>query len=315
MIKILLNSIEMVVHKYKILCAAPFYLYLCSFFLSCKTVSPQVARKSNDFWAFSTLFMMKLFFVKNIRVHYHPKIMENRKLIFLCNHVNNIDWFVTWMTFTKLEKENLYLCAKKSLILYSKLFKIINNYKVNFVLLDRNINTDYINLVKSCHSINKLDEYVAILFPEGTLFSRPRNSLINMQRCKRRNYATFKNVMMPKTRGFSILCKNLESCDGIVDCTLRYSNRVNLINFLLGRRCTIDVYLDYKEKPPVSESEQWLINVYADKDDKIETDKLHDKNFLNFEVSYPKRIYYLLTLSIPWLYKKSLDFVQHPLSE
>lgn len=259
-------------------------------------ISPLLSLKyKNKFFTHTLSFLLKLFFVRNIRVNYNPKIIENSRLLLISNHVCHMDFFVIWICMVKLDKTNLFICAKKSLKVYVKMFQNIIK-SINFSFLDRDINKDYITLLSLCKKINKLDEYISVIFPEGTLISRKRNQIVNIQRSIKRNCIPPKNVILPKTTGFTILSKHLKNLDGIIDCTLVYSEKMNFKNFILGRKCSIDVYLDYRDLP-IENNDKWLIDLYRDKDHFLETRKLQNiNNFLHFDIDI-KNIFILFLKS------------------
>jgi 1-acyl-sn-glycerol-3-phosphate acyltransferase len=214
-----------------------------------------------------TLKLVNVFFVEKLIIHYDPKILNIDKMLLISNHVNFYDWFIIYNALYFLNKKKIVFVAKYSLKFYSyiisKFYKIIE-----FICIKRKLSWDYISLVKCCKNLGNFKEFCLIIFPEGTLITRKKSTFVNICRSTHRNRPTPKNVMMPKTKGTSIILENL-ILDGVIDCTLDYSiKHFSLINFLRGKRIIINVYLECKEVPK-EKYEEWLIDIFNQKDEKM----------------------------------------------
>lgn len=295
-------------HKCFITLFSPIYFSISSIFslillpLS-KTTSLSV--KTSKVWMFSTFIFIKLLFVRNVRLHYDPKILNFNKILFLSNHVNNLDWFFIWLSLNTLKKRNIFFNAKKNLFLYGNIMKKFSGNNTNFVFLKRDLNYDYITLVNSCNQLKNLREYVNVLFPEGTLFYKKSTTILNIKRSQNRNLAYMpKHVLVPKTKGFEILIQQLgDNLDGLINCTLRYSKNISVTNFIKGEKTFIDIYLDSVEIPDEDYS-GFLLNLFKEKDRLIDTNNLQNEKYLTVNVSVPRRYKYSLTLAIPLILKK-----------
>lgn len=294
-------------HKFFITLFAPIYFSLSGIFslILLPLYKTSLSKKTANIWMFATFIFIKLLFVKNVRLHYNPKILNFDKILFLSNHVNNLDWFFIWLSLNNLKKRNIFFNAKKNLFLYGNIMKKFSGNNTDFVFLKRNLNHDYITLVDSCNQLKKLREYVDVLFPEGTLFHKKSTTLLNIKRSKNRNLEyTPKHVLIPKTKGFEIIIQQLgNNLDGLVNCTLRYSKDISLINFIKGKKTFIDIYMDVAEIPHEDYS-GFLLNLFKEKDRLIDTKNLHDEKYLTINISVPRRYKYSLGLAIPLILKK-----------
>nr|UOX61021.1 MAG: acetyltransferase [Diabrotica toursvirus 3a] len=202
----------------------------------------------------STLFfIMRILCIKEIELTYNPEILKIKKSIVVSNHINNLDWFIIYISLNVLKKNNIIYNAKKSLRFITKL---IRKLKIaNFIFLNRKLNYDLITLITACNTIKQHPEFHVVLFPEGTLITNKKSASINEQRIKRRNLNIItKNVMIPKTSGFMILLKELQ-INYIINSTLSYDfdNKKVLIS--------LDVV-----KAPFENKDKWLINLFLQKE-------------------------------------------------
>lgn len=287
----------------------PMYISLCSFLYPFIFIIYYMNTKFSytitNIWSKSTFFMIKLLFIKNIRLYYNPKILGYNKTLFISNHVNKLDWIVIWMALSVLKKRNIIFNAKNSLFLYGNMFHVFNE-NTNFVFLKRNINYDYITLVNSCEKMKNMKEYISVLFPEGTTTSNKSNiQNINFLRSKNRAIEPYKNVITPKTKGFKIIMDNLSNdLDNIIDCTLKYSNKFDLISFIKCKRVCVDIYLDVIQKPN-SDYENWLLNSFKDKDKKLDTG-FNNEKYLTLNISFSDKYKNIMLLFLPWFFSKLL---------
>lgn len=304
MIKSIYNIIT---HKINILLSSCFIVP----FLSCalamsfsisalKYFLQKYQSKANKIITTMLLLFIKVGFVNNIRLSYNPEILSSKKSILVSNHVNKLDWLVIWISLTRLKKNNFYFSAKKELLLQGTFLKRLNSENMDFIFLERDLNYDYISITEKCNKMASDKEFTSIIFPEGTLITHSRSEFINSKRSKTRNCRVFQNVMMPKTKGFKILHDELQKkLTGVIDCTLQYSNKVNLWNFLKGKKVDINIYLDYKKLPKKECPEQWLINIFDEKDVAITNNKLLTPNLLTINVKCKK---YMLKLMMEKLF-------------
>lgn len=303
-----MNRIERVIKKMGLLVITFVYTAVCGclfpFIFIGSSISNRFAEKSQSLWTFIILLLIKLFLVKKIRLHYNPKILSYKKSIFISNHVNSIDWFMIWISLLILKKKKVIYSAKKSLFLFGKVVKGLLHTNSDFVFLKRQLNYDYITLVDACDKMKKMKEYTTVLFPEGTLLCHKKTPIINIRRCSSRNVKTTKNVIFPKTRGFEILIEQLKGeLDGIMNCTLRYSNYLSLINFVKGKRIAVDIYIDALDLPD-SNYDSWLVDKFLEKDNLIGSNNLYNKKYLTIDINVPKKFGYAITLATPWIAAK-----------
>ena len=309
-----MNRIERVLKKMGLFVITSVYLTACSclfpFIFICSSISNRFAEKSQSLWTFVILLVIKLFLAKKIRLHYNPKMLSYKKSILISNHVNSIDWFMIWISLLILKKKKVIYSAKKSLFLFGKIVKKLLHTSSDFVFLKRQLNYDYITLVDACNKMKNMKEYTTVLFPEGTLMCHKKTPLVNIRRCSSRNVKTTKNVIFPKTRGFEILIEQLRGeLDGIINCTLRYSNFINFSNFIRGKRITVDIYIDALDLPD-SNYDRWLVDKFLEKEDLIESNKLYKKNYLTIDINVPKKFGYAITLAIPWIGRKIKTYLK-----
>lgn len=302
--------INFITHKLLIFILSPIYLFfsgiVSSVLLSIPKakITSKITKNSSKIWMYITFLFLKLLFINNVRLHYDPRVLYSKKTLLISNHVNNMDWFIIWISLLTLKKHKIYFNAKKSLLFYSKFLKKYSDNNTHFILLERNLNYDYITLVDSCDTLKKLKEYTSVLFPEGTIL-RDSSVLLNMKRGENRNISSVpKHTMIPKTKGFEIILDNLQyDLDSIIDCTLKYSCNISLKNFLKGEKSYIDVYFTSSEIPFTDKSD-WLINKFREKEKMFETNNFLNKKLLTVNVNPPKRYYYPMTLMIPYIRKQ-----------
>lgn len=285
----------------------PTYISMCFFtypiLLCTNAINKSLTRVISRMWTFSTFVFVKIMFVKNIRLFYNPSILNLRKTLLISNHVNNLDWIILWMSLTCIKRKNIIFNAKNTTFFYGSMFKLLNNFGTDFVFLKRNINYDYITLVESCKDISKKEEFVSVLFPEGTLLCKKKSKFVNFQRALHRNMEIPNKTLVPKTTGFKIIMENLhENIQGLIDCTIIYRDPVGIMAFFKGERTCADVYLNYIDKP-TGNYEDFLMNLFAKKDKELE-DGIDNKNYLNINISSKQRYKYICTLAIPWFLSK-----------
>lgn len=224
-------------------------------------------------WLYSTYIIAKMFAVKKITIHFDPEIVKWKKCLLISNHVNYIDWLMILMCMDALRKNNVIFSAKRSLANFSRFVK--GTTKLNFIFLRRSIDYDRITLMEACSKMKKYNEYMAVLFPEGTLYDRKISPEINRQRSEKYNVPVTKNVLIPKTGGFEILVDQLcDDMDGIMDCTLIYEHKVSMFNFFKGIKTNVDIYIDRVDKSNTPSGtmakRQFLMKIFRDKDARIE---------------------------------------------
>lgn len=307
------NYLKKIVRQILIAFFVPFYISVCSCLYPIVFIIYNLNLKFSctltNIWSSGTFFMIKLLFIKNIRLYYNPKILGYKKTLFISNHVNNLDWIVIWMSLLTLKKRNIIFNAKNSLFLYGNVFHVFNE-NTNFVFLKRNLNYDYITLVDSCCKMKNMDEYISVLFPEGTATSnKPNISDINIKRSLNRNLKPYKNLIVPKTKGFKIIMENLNNdLENIIDCTLKYNSKFNFMSVLKCRRICVDIFLDVIEKPK-DDYENWLLDSFRIKDEKL-TNGFKKEDYLSFNISLSDRYKNILTLFIPWIFHKIIKHIK-----
>lgn len=309
-----MSFIVNITHKFKILTFAPIYILICGsisylYFICSKVFifNSKLYDKFFKIWIFGTLFLFKLLFISKIKVHYNPKILMLKKTIFISNHINHLDWFIIWISLFSMKKNKIIFNAKKSLFFYANILKYLNNKKMDFIFLERQLNYDYITLVDACNKMKKMTEYITVLFPEGTLFYRHKTRDINIKRSKVRNIETPNNLTTPKTKGFEILMENLKSeLDGLINCTLVYNETISLKSFLKGKKTTIDVYIDIIDmiEVPENNSSKWLIDLFVEKDRLIGNKFLQKPDYLTIDIKVPEKYAYMFKLAFPWIISK-----------
>lgn len=309
-----MNRIERFFKKLGLLIITSVYFTVCGclypFIFIGSSISNRFAEKSQSLWTFIILLVIKLFLVEKIRLHYNPKILSYKKSILISNHVNSIDWFMIWISLLVLKKKKVIYSAKKSLFLFGKAITVLLHSDSDFVFLKRQLNYDYITLVDACDKMKKMKEYTTVLFPEGTLLCHKKTPIVNIRRCSSRNVKTTKNVIFPKTKGFEILIDQLKGeLDGIINCTLRYSNYLSFVNFLKGKRTTVDIYIDALDIPN-SNYDSWLVDKFLEKDDLIEYNNLYNNKYLTIDINVPKKFGYAITLAIPWFAVKIKTYLK-----
>lgn len=256
-------------HKFLFLTLTPIYSFLATFVLLFK-------KKRSGIFHYLTLYFSKLMFVKNIRIHYDPEILTGKRTLLISNHVNNLDWFIMFSTLQILKRKNIFFYTKKSLRLFCKFFSRFDK-NINFIFLERNLDQDYITLIDSVKTINNQEEFISVLFPEGTLKHSKKSKYINKARARRRKVKCPDNVILPKTKGFEILSK-FTDYDSIINCTIIYNEKFNLKNFILANKLSVDVYLSptVMDKDP----EEWLLDLFYEKDRLITERNLQRENYL-----------------------------------
>lgn len=288
-------------HKIYLILYAPIYFYI-SWILSSFLLFKKNAGRTSKIWKYASLQFCKLLFVKEIRVHYKPEVLNKNKVLFISNHVNNLDWFMVWLATDALNMGKIYFNAKKTLLLSGNVLKKFSGNITNFIFLKRKLDYDYITLKKSCNDLKSMCKYVSVLFPEGTLYEDSKSHDVNLQRCKTRNKNLPRNVILPKTTGFEIIYEELgEDIDVIIDCTIIYSSEMSVKNFIKGIKSSVDIYLKVVNKCSDVSCEKFLFNLFEEKDLFIENVEKINKQFLNVEIKIPKRYKYISCLAIPWL--------------
>lgn len=231
---------------------------------------------TSKFLRYITFRIISLLFIKKIRLHYDPRILENNRSLIISNHVTGFDWYIIYISLIQIRKKNLYFVAKKSLMYTTYLLTRLYKNIIKFIFIRRKLSYDYIELVDYCKRIRNKQEYNLVIFPEGTLITRKQSSLVNMKRSNNRNMITPKNVIIPKTRGTNIILNNLNrKMDFVIDCTLVYDRKkLSFFSIFLGKRMVVDVFFEYKEAPNNSNSKEdyskWLFNIFNEKDQKLE---------------------------------------------
>lgn len=313
-----MNRIERIFKKMGLIVLTSVYVVVCGclfpFIFIGSSISNRFAEKSQSLWTFVILLFIKLFIVEKIRLHYNPKILSYKKSIFISNHVNNIDWFMIWISLLVMKKKKVIYSAKNSLFLFGTAVKRLLHTKSDFVFLKRQLNYDYITLVDACNKMKNMKEYTTVLFPEGTLLCHKKTPLVNIRRCSSRNVKTTQNVIFPKTKGFEILIECLKGeLNGIMNCTLKYSNFISFVNFVKGKRITVDIFIDALEVPE-SNYDSWLVNKFLEKDNLIGSNSLHNKKYLTIDINLSRKYWYAITLATPWIVSKIKDYLKRKIT-
>lgn len=179
-------------------------------------------------WIYALVSALKMFGLQTCKLLYDPNILSMQRNVIVCNHVNYFDWLIVWAALVRLKKRNVVFCAKR--INHPIMGYILNSamFVMDFILVDQNINEDNVTLVHEATALSKRAEYNLVIFPEGRLLCTGL-SKTSSHHAYDKDYSDSlqKCLLPPKTKGFDIIMKTLgSSCDGIIDCTLHYTDKL-----------------------------------------------------------------------------------------
>lgn len=163
-------------------------------------------------------------------VTYDPEILKLDRIVLVANHVSVFDWLIVWLAMERLGDYNVVICAKRMnglLRPFNLMMRILG-----FPVIQQRLDDDYITISRALRPLVNNPKYCFVIFPEGKLLNavlspsisdpKPPTSISAVDRLP--------TVLPIKTRGFSIAMDALkDTVDGVVDCTLVYDDRNQLV--------------------------------------------------------------------------------------
>ncbi|OAG29234.1 lysocardiolipin and lysophospholipid acyltransferase [Nematocida displodere] len=228
---------------------------------------------------------------------FYDKKLKNAKgkALVISNHISYLDWMFVWNSLLALGKESIIFIAKKDVGVF---FLVLGIKLLNFILLDRNIESDKKNLSSACEHMKKLSSYALVLFPEGTFIDRKTHkrdkiylekelALKDQRTAKpeeRNNHMPVEttehnhNVLFPRPKGFNLIVNEIGKLDYMINCTLylrtpnnefpsEYFTIEKMVQGLCNDYEMVMIY-EHEEITPemTAESASWLYKKFSDKD-------------------------------------------------
>jgi 1-acyl-sn-glycerol-3-phosphate acyltransferase len=241
------------------------------------------------------------------KIYYKGEYTNTNKVdIMISNHVSTIDFCAFFSILRMYDDRNFYLIMKRDVIFVPSIgftIAISDDIKLN-----RNIEEDKETIIKS---INKIDNGVIIIMPEGTRFT-PEKHLLAKQYSIDNNLPIFNNLLFPKMKGLwmisDILRKN-NKLGRIIDISivienfyLKKAHVTDMLKKPLGRtfvdtRCYDIPYIDNYEM-----FKKWFLTEWGKKDIIVgEMLKIAPSNYIEYKPSIKSYDYMIIIIMITML--------------
>lgn len=191
----------------------------------------------------------------------------------LTNHPSEIDFMLSTVLFTKrFSRASSFRFFIKDDIKYVPGFGWML-WLNEQIFLKRSYEKDEEKIRKSLGKLSKLPKgFVLTLFPEGRIFSQKRLDEC-IKSAKEENREFFKNLLIPKWRGFATCINHLKSLPGrseilVQKMTIAYENNLQPTygGILNGESTVAHVLINLVELNQVEASKESLYELYREKD-------------------------------------------------
>jgi len=233
----------------------------------------------------------------NSNILYEGTYNKTNKIdIIICNHINSIDFIVCLAIMALFDDRPWYIMFRKQFILIPGVGFLLE--MGNDIKLNRNLDDDKENIN---YKINKINEGVIIMMPEGTRCSSERLEK-SKQYSRDNNLKVYNNILYPKMKGLYLIAnilKNNGKLGNIIDLTMQIENLVNIHEFTkmmfvkkIGRTfCLINSYTiptDNNILDNYDMFKDWFIsNIWDKKDlllDNIQNTQIHNYKEINPQI-------------------------------
>ncbi|KAL4584376.1 hypothetical protein LXL04_008976 [Taraxacum kok-saghyz] len=199
-------------------------------------------------------------------------VPEKERVLLIANHRTEVDWMYLWDLALRKGCINCIKYVLKSSLMKLPIFGWAFHV-FEFISVERKWEVDESIMRKMLATFTDTSDPLWLaVFPEGTDFTEQKS--INGQRFAVDNgLPVFKNVLLPKTRGFHACVEILRgSIDAVYDITIAYKNRCPTFTDNVFGVEPSEVHLHVRrislDEIPSSESEchTWLLNTFKLKD-------------------------------------------------
>ncbi|KAH9289727.1 hypothetical protein KI387_033844, partial [Taxus chinensis] len=155
-------------------------------------------------------------------------VPPRERVLLICNHRTEVDWMYIWNLALRKDRLGYIKYVLKSSVRNAPIFGW-GFHVLEFILVERKWEVDE-PVIESMLSTFKdpQDPLWLILFPEGTDFTEQK-CLRSQRIAKENNLPVLKNVLLPRTKGFtSCLALLRGSLDAVYDLTITYKHRCPL---------------------------------------------------------------------------------------
>jgi len=225
------------------------------------------------------------------KIYLNGNMLTSNKIdIFICNHINYLDFLIPYSILDKSNKNTIFLYSKymDNLLFMGNLFKYSNN-----ISLKKNINEDRHNILKNVKNLS--NNHIIFLYPEGTRLSK-KKLLDSKKYSKDNDLHSYDNLLYPKIKGLYTIIKILNKANklgNIIDCTIKIDGlNINdngikhLIKKDLGK--TYVIIKNYKARyfEDYKIFKKWFIQIW----DKKEEFLINYKRYKYIEFNYELKI-------------------------
>jgi lysophosphatidic acid acyltransferase/lysophosphatidylinositol acyltransferase len=201
------------------------------------------------------------------------KYQNSEHALVLLNHRGDLDWMIGWVL---IERSGMLGGAKA----YMKdIAKFIPGLGWSFIfmeypILTRDWEKDKHRLKNYCQTLKDYPVNMLLcLFAEGSRFTEEKHKK-SIEFAKARGLPVLKHHLFPRTKGFSLLAKNLKGIvPAVYDITFCYREGMPSLRGVVNcESCAVDVLIrrvELNEVPTDTEQESsdWLIKLYQEKDE------------------------------------------------
>jgi lysocardiolipin and lysophospholipid acyltransferase len=250
-------------------------------------------------------FFYKYGFDSNIYFNGNYNNNNNNKVdIVISNHINTIDFCIYLSLIREFDSREIYLIAKKDLMLIPGLGFILA--AGNDIKLNRKLDDDYDNIV---NSVKKITNGIIIIMPEGTRFTEDKK-IKSQQYSKDNNLPIFNNILYPKMKGLHIICNALNDNNklgNIIDITCMVENFKNkngymknlLFNKLGNSFANISTYsVPIENLKDYELFKKWFLVQWNKKDKLLETMSTNLDNYTKLNPSLKSYEYMIIIVLI-----------------
>lgn len=271
------------------------------------------ARVFGRFWFYSTAAIAYSFIGEEIIVHYDPRILKDKRQVFISNHCTYLDWIFLWAFSLQIGKQNPIFVVKKAVL---KLWFLSGGMKMlHFIFLERKISVDGTVIDEGARYVRSLSEYLLVLFPEGTFIDKTTKEKSDAFFRGRKEHGKLpssikkpmKMVLIPRITGFKTFCSEMEGCvDSIIDSTVTMRPKVGypadyytLSRIFHGKKKpTVEIYCDYYPFSAEVLKDEWLYERFLEKERFLEGFYKGEEREKRKGVTYNR-----VKVTVPFIYK------------
>eukprot|EP00051_Salpingoeca_urceolata_P011238 m.138992 g.138992 ORF g.138992 m.138992 type:complete len:387 (+) comp17045_c0_seq1:112-1272(+) len=242
-----------------------------------------------------------------LRIFAEPGTIESvgtDRAVAVLNHRSDIDWLLGWFIASNFNVLGGTKCLLKSTLRYLPVLGW-SWWFLEYTFLSRSWERDQGRLRKSLGILGDFPgAFWVVIFAEGTRLTDEKLAA-SQEHCRSKGLPVLKNVMYPRTKGFSLAVDSLhDHIDCLYDVTLAFPGDIPTFGGVMaGKPYEVSAYIRRTPTDQVPKdnegSAQWCVDCFQKMDERLEHFKEHQV-FDSEEYPYKRQLFPLI-VSVAWL--------------